>query len=201
MLEFCRVIGVLLIDADTVYDPSVTNDRPLLGGKAPSARWKWPVSASAPRRRCDRRPSAGNCPHLIGYVKTVEDRIEKDPDARRDGHRADLSKRRWQARGRSICGWISSRSCCPSRADPMTRGRSSGKPARIAVLRVLKNLVRGAAVAAAGHDTAGGRAESRPAGASPPRRVVGLDPDHHDGYIRWDVCESNQTTIAYNNNA
>ena len=68
----------------------------------------------------------------IGYVKTVEDRIEKDPDAR-VATAIELifrSLRRWQARGRSICGWISSRSCCPSRADPMTRGRSSGKPAR-----------------------------------------------------------------------
>ena len=26
-------------------------------------------------------------------------------------------------------------------------------------------------------------------------------PEHHDGYIRWDVYESNQTMSAHNNNA
>jgi DNA invertase Pin-like site-specific DNA recombinase len=27
LLEFCRIVGALLIDADTVYDPRQTNDR------------------------------------------------------------------------------------------------------------------------------------------------------------------------------
>jgi hypothetical protein len=31
--EFCSVVGALLIDAEAVYDPRVTNDRLLLGMK------------------------------------------------------------------------------------------------------------------------------------------------------------------------
>jgi hypothetical protein len=31
LLEFCGIVGVLLIDAETVYDPRLTNDRLLLG--------------------------------------------------------------------------------------------------------------------------------------------------------------------------
>jgi DNA invertase Pin-like site-specific DNA recombinase len=30
LLEFCGIVGVLLIDAEAVYDPRVTNDRLLL---------------------------------------------------------------------------------------------------------------------------------------------------------------------------
>src|SRR5258708_17096654 len=33
LLEFCGVVDVLLIDAETVYDPKQTNDRLLLGMK------------------------------------------------------------------------------------------------------------------------------------------------------------------------
>ena len=33
LLEFCSVVGALLIDSETVYDPRLTNDRLLLGMK------------------------------------------------------------------------------------------------------------------------------------------------------------------------
>jgi DNA invertase Pin-like site-specific DNA recombinase len=33
LLEFCSIVGALLIDADTIYDPRLTNDRLLLGMK------------------------------------------------------------------------------------------------------------------------------------------------------------------------
>jgi len=33
LLEFCSIVGVLLIDAEAVYDPRLTNDRLLLGMK------------------------------------------------------------------------------------------------------------------------------------------------------------------------
>ena len=33
LLEFCSIVGALLIDAEAVYDPRLTNDRLLLGMK------------------------------------------------------------------------------------------------------------------------------------------------------------------------
>jgi len=33
LLEFCSIVGAVLIDADTIYDPRLTNDRLLLGMK------------------------------------------------------------------------------------------------------------------------------------------------------------------------
>jgi hypothetical protein len=68
LLEFCGIVGVLLIDAQVIYDPRLTNDRLLLGVKgtisemevatfrerAQSARWRrewtwfdeWPLDTS-----------------------------------------------------------------------------------------------------------------------------------------------------------
>ena len=37
LLEFCSIVGVLLIDAETIYDPRLTNDRLLLGMNRPDS--------------------------------------------------------------------------------------------------------------------------------------------------------------------
>ncbi|MHB1959910.1 MAG: recombinase family protein [Acidobacteriaceae bacterium] len=38
LLEFCSVVGTLLIDAEAVYDPRLTNDRLLLGMNRPDSQ-------------------------------------------------------------------------------------------------------------------------------------------------------------------
>jgi len=51
------VVGALLIDAETVYDPSLTNDRLLLGMKGTISEMELASFASAHTRRCGRKPS------------------------------------------------------------------------------------------------------------------------------------------------
>ncbi len=41
LLEFCSVVGALLIDAEAVYDPRLTNDRLLLGMKGTISEMEW----------------------------------------------------------------------------------------------------------------------------------------------------------------
>lgn len=38
LLEFCSIVGVLLIDGEAVYDPRLTNDRLLLGMNRPETQ-------------------------------------------------------------------------------------------------------------------------------------------------------------------
>jgi DNA invertase Pin-like site-specific DNA recombinase len=38
LLEFCSVVGAVLIDAESVYDPRLTNDRLLLGMNRPDSQ-------------------------------------------------------------------------------------------------------------------------------------------------------------------
>src|SRR5271167_4461937 len=60
-------------------------------------------------------------------------------------------------------------------------------------LRLWPEQVRGAA--------GSGAEASCTAGAAPSRRMGVLILDHHEGYIDWDVYQSNQTMIAHNDNA
>ena len=84
LLEFCSIVGVLLIDAETVYDPRLTNDRLLLGMKGTISEMEVASfrerAQAAILQKAQRGALVRRVP--IGYVKGTEDRIERDPDAR-----------------------------------------------------------------------------------------------------------------------
>src|SRR5713101_4933407 len=84
LLEFCSVVGALLIDAEAIYDPRLTNDRLLLGMKGTISEME--VASFRERahaallQKAQRGALIRRVP--IGYVKGSDDRIDKDPDAR-----------------------------------------------------------------------------------------------------------------------
>src|SRR6202165_4262684 len=84
LLEFCSIVGALLIDAEAVYDPRVTNDRLLLGMKGTISEMEVASfrerAHSALLQKAQRGALVRRVP--IGYIKGPKDRIEKDPDAR-----------------------------------------------------------------------------------------------------------------------
>ena len=209
LLEFCRVIGVLLIDADTVYDPSVTNDRLLLGMKGTISEMEVASfrerAEAALRQKAQRGELFQRVP--IGYVKTLEDRIERDPDAR-VATAIELIFRKFAevASARQVYLWLDQQQILlPVARGPDDTREIIWQPARYsAVLRVLKNPVYAGAYAY-GRSKVTTRLEAGQKVVRQVRRPRDewsvLIPDHHDGYIRWDVYESNQTMIAHNNNA
>lgn len=84
LLEFCSIVGALLIDAEAVYDPRLTNDRLLLGMKGTISEMEVASfrgrAQAALLQKAQRGALIRRVP--IGYVKTPDDRVEKDPDAR-----------------------------------------------------------------------------------------------------------------------
>src|SRR5260370_3504323 len=84
LLEFCSVVGALLIDAEAVYDPRLTNDRLLLGMKGTISEME--VASFRERAHAARLQKAQRGPLVrriaIGYGKGPHDRIEKDPEPR-----------------------------------------------------------------------------------------------------------------------
>src|ERR1700687_4573380 len=84
LLEFCSVAGALLIDAEAVYDPTLTNDRLLLGMKGTISEMEVASfrerAQAAILQKAQRGALVRRVP--IGYIKGTDDRIEKDPDAR-----------------------------------------------------------------------------------------------------------------------
>ena len=84
LLEFCALVGCLLIDEDGVDDPRLVNDRLLVGYErhVQRARALDPSSAftggvAAEGSRGDLHTSVA-----IGYVRSLKDRLEMDPDRR-----------------------------------------------------------------------------------------------------------------------
>ena len=108
----------LLIDADTVYDPSVTNDRPLLGMKGTISEME--VASFRERAEAALRQKA----QRGELFQRGADRLRQDGGgsdrersrcSRRDGHRADLSE---------VCGGgkrAAGLSVAGSAADPAAR--------------------------------------------------------------------------------
>jgi excisionase family DNA binding protein len=209
LLEFCRVIGALLIDADTVYDPSVTNDRLLLGMKGTISEMEVASfrerAEAALRQKAERGELFQRVP--IGYVKTLDDRIDKDPDAR-VAAAIELIFRKFAevASARQVYLWLDQQQILlPVARGPDDTREIIWRPARYsAVLRVLKNPVYGGAYVY-GRSKVTTRLEAGQKVVRQVRRPRGewavLIQDHHEGYIPWDVYESNQTMIAHNDNA
>jgi DNA invertase Pin-like site-specific DNA recombinase len=210
LLEFCSVVGALLIDAEALYDPRLTNDRLLLGMKGTISEME--VASFRERahaallQKAQRGALIRRVP--IGYVKGSDDRIEKDPDAR-VGSSLALIFRKFAELGsvRQVYFWLDRQQI----QLPVVRGPEQVReivwqPARYhAVLSVLNNPVYAGAYAY-GRSKTIVRLEK---GQKRVRRQVQrrredwavLILDHHEGYIGWDVYQSNQTMIAHNDNA
>jgi DNA invertase Pin-like site-specific DNA recombinase len=210
LLEFCGIVGVLLIDAETVYDPRLTNDRLLLGVKGTISEMEVATfrerAQSALMQKAQRGALVRRVP--VGYIKGADDRIEKDPDAR-VRTAIDLIFRKFAELGsvRQVYFWLNQQQM----QLPIVRGPDDAReiiwqPARYhAVHSVLKNPSYAGAYAY-------GRSKTVRRLDAGQKRVVRqvrrcreewsvLILNHHEGYIDWDAYESNQKVIADNDNA
>src|SRR5467141_2657150 len=144
----------------------------------------------------------------IGYVKGANDRIEKDPDARVRAA-IDLIFRKFAELGsaRQVYFWLDRQQIqLPVARGPEDAREMVWRPARYhAVYSVLKNPVYAGAYTY-------GRSKTTTRLEAGQKRVFRqkknrredwtvLIMDHHEGYINWDVYQSNQTMIAHNENA
>ncbi len=84
LLEFCGLVGTLIVDEDGIYDPRSINDRLLLGMKGTMSEMELSVfrqrSLEALRQKARRGELLLTV--AVGYVKAEDGRIEKDPDRR-----------------------------------------------------------------------------------------------------------------------
>jgi DNA invertase Pin-like site-specific DNA recombinase len=84
LLEFCGLVGTLIVDEDGVYDPVSPNDRLLLGMKGTMSEMELSVFRQRSIEAMKQKARRGELflTVAIGYVKTGGDRIEKDADRR-----------------------------------------------------------------------------------------------------------------------
>jgi DNA invertase Pin-like site-specific DNA recombinase len=84
LVEVCRVVDTVLIDQEMVYAPRLSNDRLLLGLKGSLNEYELDLlrqrSVEARREKARRGELLQSAP--VGYIKTEDQRLEKDPDSR-----------------------------------------------------------------------------------------------------------------------
>jgi len=81
LLEFCSVVGALLVDADGVYDPRDPNDRLLLGMKGQISEMELANFRARAQAALAQKAARGELIQrvAVGYIRTVDERIEKTP--------------------------------------------------------------------------------------------------------------------------
>ncbi|MFL9989459.1 recombinase family protein [Paraburkholderia sediminicola] len=84
LVEVCRIVDTVLVDQETVYAPRQSNDRLLLGLKGSLNEYELDLlrqrSLEARQEKAKRGELIVAAP--VGYCKTEDQRLEKDPDLR-----------------------------------------------------------------------------------------------------------------------
>jgi DNA invertase Pin-like site-specific DNA recombinase len=82
LIEFCGLVGTVIVDEDGIYDARHSNDRLLLGMKGTMSELELSLFRQRSHEALKQKARRGALflGVAAGYVKTGRDRIEKDPD-------------------------------------------------------------------------------------------------------------------------
>src|SRR4051794_9412919 len=209
LLEFCALVGCLLIDEDGVYDPRLVNDRLLLGMKGTFSELELSILRQRSQEALRLKASRGDL-HTsvaVGYLSSTSDRLEMDPD-RRVREAVELVFRKFDEVGsvRQVALWLRQEGI----QLPVVAYRAQERaiewrlPRYNSVHRILTNPVYAGAYVF-GRTVSRTRVEAGrkvvKAGVRRSQKEWGvLIRDHHAGYVTWDQYERNQRLISDNAN-
>ena len=210
LLEFCALVGCLLIDEEGQYDPRLANDRLLLGMKGTLSEMELSILRQRSFEALRQKAKRGELflTVAVGYVKTRHDRIDLDPDRRvREAITLVFSKFAEFQSIRQVHLWLRQEGIDLPAADYGLQGRHIvwKPPVYNTVHHLLTNPIYGGAYAF-------GRTGSRVQLAQGRKQVIHgirrerenwqvLILSHHEGYISWSEYERNQRLIADNANS
>src|SRR5215469_6934233 len=209
LLEFCGLVGTLIVDEDGVYDPRHPNDRLLLGMKGTMSEMELSLFRQRSLEARKQKAPRGELflTVAIGYVKSSRDRIEKDPDRRvQQAIALVFAKFAELQTVRQVHLWMRQERLPLPAIEYSPEGRKVvwKLPLYNTLYHILTNPIYAGAYAF-------GRTESRVTIAAGRKRIVRgfrkdrgswevLIYDHHEGYISWAEFERNQRLIADNAN-
>jgi excisionase family DNA binding protein len=209
LLEFCGLVNTLLIDEDGIYDPRQPNDRLLLGMKGTLSEMELCTLRQRAQGALDQKAKRGDLYTTVpvGYVRTHDDRIEKDPDLRiREAIALVFRKFRELASMRQVLVWIRQ-----ERIELPAVSNASSEPQIVwqlpvynTVRHILTNPIYGGSYAFGRSKTLvrleNGHKRLIRRHVREPQDWKVLLVQHHEGYISWDEYQSNQALIAQNAN-
>jgi excisionase family DNA binding protein len=208
LLEFCGLVGTLIVDEDGVYDPRHPDDRLLLGMKGTMSEMELSILRQRSLEALKQKARRGELflTVAIGYLKVTHDRIEKDPD-RRIQEAIGLVFRKFAEvqTVRQVHLWLrQEKILLPAVSYGPDRRVTWKSPVYNTIRHILTNPIYAGAYAF-------GRTGSRVTLDNGRKRIVRglrkergqwqvLIPDHHAGYIDWAEFERNQRLITDNAN-
>lgn len=203
LVEVCRVVDTVLIDQEAVYSPRHSNDRLLLGLKGSLNEYELELlrerSLEARYEKARRGELIVAAP--IGFLKTADQRLEKDPDQRVQ-KLIELVFDKVVELGsvRQTLLWLIEQGLAlPVR---YANGEQCWKrPTYATVYRLLTNPAYGGAYAygKTEHSTCYEQGQPRTVCRRKPRQEwLVLIPEHHEGYLSWARFEQIQQMIADN---
>jgi DNA invertase Pin-like site-specific DNA recombinase len=209
LIEFCGLVGTIIVDEDGIYDPCHPNDRLLLGMKGTMSELELSLFRQRSQEALKQKARRGALilGGAAGYVKVGRDRIEKNPDQRVQ-HALQLvfSKFVEFQSARQAHIWLRDEGIAlPVKSR---NGEACGIIWRLPAYNTVHNILTNPVYAGA---YTFGRTTSKVSVEQPRKRVRrGVDrpmaewgvliKDHHQAYITWDEFERNQRVIANNAN-
>ena len=84
LIEFCGLVGTVIVDEDGIYEPRHPNDRLLLGMKGTMSELELSLLRARSMEALKQKARRGELffTVAVGYVKVGRDKIEMDPDLR-----------------------------------------------------------------------------------------------------------------------
>ena len=207
LIEFCGLVGTIIVDEDGIYDPRHPNDRLLLGMKGTMSELELSLFRQRSQEALKQKARRGALVLGVaaGYVKVGRDRIEKNPDQRvQEAIGLVFTKFAEFQSARQTHIWLRDEGIeLPAKSR---RGEAHGVVWRLPAYNIVHNILTNPIYAGA---YAFGRTTSRISVADGRKRIRRgvhrpmaewdvLIKDHHAAYISWEEFERNLKTIANN---
>jgi len=203
LVEVCRVVDTVLIDQETVYAPRASNDRLLLGLKGSLNEYELDLlrqrSLEARRAMAKRGELIVIAP--VGFKKTEDHRLEKDPDRRvQEAIRLVFDQFERIGSVRQTLLWFHEHGLELPCVTPRSEVRWK-RPIYGTIYQLLTNPAYGGAYAY-GKSENGTRYEAgieRTSTRRKPREQwLAFIPGAHEGYVEWERFERVQRLIRGN---
>src|SRR5260370_27650165 len=207
LIELCGMVDAVLVDGDGIYDPTIINDRLLLGLKGTMSEYELNLlrqrSLEARRQKARRGELEFNLP--VGLCWSAKGKIEKDPDQRvQRAIELVFSKMIELGSVRQVLVWVRQQNTSlPARSHHREESKLVWKaPVYRMVWAILTNpFYAGAYV----YERRGvrmqivqGRARKSKGHRKPRSEWSVLIREHHSGYVDWEQYERIQAMIAAN---
>lgn len=207
LIELCGMVGAVVVDLDGIYDPTLTNDRLLLGMKGTISEFELNLfrqrSMEAIRQKATRGELQIQVP--VGFCWAPGGKLEKDLDQRVQ-QAIELVFRKFIELGsvRQVLLWFRQENICLPAFPHETGERKMvwKLPGYATLHSILTKPVYAGTYAYGKTETrtkiVEGRARKSAGHRKPQSEWKVLIKEHHPGYLSWDEYERNQSMIAAN---